>query len=240
MLAFSYNFLTINCDWYSIDEEVFELRTIDCVHENGNSVDTGFISNKFYYKLDSSLFQESGSFDVHLCVGDIPLNMAVSECCVEFAKYTTNINYVNYENGVILSSKTYDNNAYWKDKQIVHFELGNVFERLYTKMILNLNSQPFSDIDQSAHNPKDFTHESIKTKRIRETKKTLGLSGDKIETTVFKIKFQFTIFNNITSKEINITLETEPFGFSENEEGFLIVNKQVKFKQCLKLLDMGK
>ena len=59
MLAFSYNFLTINWDWDSIDEEVFELRTIDCVHENGYFVDTGFISNKFYYKLDFSLFQES-------------------------------------------------------------------------------------------------------------------------------------------------------------------------------------
>ncbi|KAF7685627.1 hypothetical protein CDIK_3624 [Cucumispora dikerogammari] len=70
--------------------------------------------------------------------------------------------------------------------------------------------------------------------RARILRNELGILGERIQTTVFIFRYGIKVVNRQREIIRKITLETEPFSLSKNEDGYFVINQQVKFERCIK------
>ncbi|KAF7685091.1 hypothetical protein CDIK_4160 [Cucumispora dikerogammari] len=92
MLVLIVNLLSISSSCGCEGVELLNLRIINCEKDNGDLVDTGFLINKYTYKLKLTYNNQFWSISICLHIGIIPkATIAFDIISIELLKHTENI-----------------------------------------------------------------------------------------------------------------------------------------------------
>ncbi|KAF7690766.1 hypothetical protein CDIK_2653 [Cucumispora dikerogammari] len=233
MLVLICKLLFISCSCDCEAEDVFDLRIINCENEKGDLVDTGFLIDKYTYKIKLTYNEEFWSISICLHIGSIQ-NFTVVEIDPKvLLKCTEDIGKGNCNNGFITGFN-----------QDVDFSPSTNVDDFFSSMScvgvykFSFDSkQAFFSLDRTVVSNqkanKHFSEEIIKLTRLNYFRKKLGIFGGGIKTSMFKFRFVYNARNCFNSSIFKkITFETEPFGFSLNKNGTLVLNKLKKLEKC--------
>ncbi|KAF7699660.1 hypothetical protein CDIK_1081 [Cucumispora dikerogammari] len=236
VLIFNLLFISYCCDCET--KEMFDLRIIHCGRgiQRGELLDTNFLNNKCSYSIGLFYVEPFWKINISLHVGFVE-NTYTGEGIRQavLAKCKENIVLDGYNENFKLDSSigclfqcervSFRRNencfiAKYEIKEIEWVKDGANYEKLFKKARIN----------------KEKTAEILKSTKMNNFRKSLGISGAGIETSQFK--FRFDLFargeNFVDCKKT--TFETEQFGFGLNKDGTLVLNKPIKRKRCVKSL----
>ncbi|KAF7697492.1 hypothetical protein CDIK_1679 [Cucumispora dikerogammari] len=234
MFSLFYNLFNISSNnAVASRSEKSNLKIINCVNENGDLINTGFLRDESSYKIELSYSEFLWDITVFLNIGIIPYGWAGVTCdSIEFVKYNENMGNCGYDNGIVLkkvddlktSSPHYFVNGEEENGYIISFQ-----HRFWdTQPCISPNYNKFNN--PPVH--KGFCVECNKTTRTNYFRKTLGILNEKIDTTVFKFRIVCKVECWHNQTVFTITYETKRFRFSEDEEGNLVLKKARKVETC--------
>ncbi|KAF7693647.1 hypothetical protein CDIK_2220 [Cucumispora dikerogammari] len=234
MFALVFNLSIISCDKEVDGEEWLDTKILNCVDKNGSFIELPFNSNFCTYKLTFCQKEWKCSLIIDLKINK-KRNINMLSLDGRLVRCTENIGINSFDQDYKIGQNSsdlrnfFDYNRYGSNENGFEFYIFEVFTeifqqvRKYHKKCVDYRVGCFC------------LGKRIKSKPITQSRKALGIKGDKIKTTVFKL-ILFLTFGNRRNQtgDIKMIVETLPFSFNENEGGTLVIESGVKIQRCMK------
>ncbi|KAF7694637.1 hypothetical protein CDIK_2081 [Cucumispora dikerogammari] len=235
-----YNLSTAYCPWNEYAERQPKLKVIDCLNENNEKVENVFIEKNSFYQINLIKEKNYWKFyvDLHLVFDFVPNSLRFFHRKRLLVKCYEHILINDSDNGYILNLD-HDNEIKYKSSFKRRREAqGFYFVHFFMKVDFEPHIEPLPNKDDVADISIKLYEDYLKKKLTSFFRKTIGIAGGKIKTTLFKCRLFLKVRKNASGTTTRVVVETEPFSFFENEKGEIFLNERVKFERCNKSLNM--
>ncbi|KAF7686017.1 hypothetical protein CDIK_3236 [Cucumispora dikerogammari] len=226
MLALVSGLSIISCD-KEYEEKWLDVKITSCVDENGKIAELPKTTNFCTYKLNLCQEKTRCILTVELKIKST-LNIYIYGYSVRLVKCTENMESGNIENDYA--------DKLIRDNQICGFDAHHD-ERSDRNFIFCETRVVFDNCEHLRESQKDYLFPNgfqgkvdgrYKKDTISQFRKLLDIEGDKIKTTMFKFILHLSFWDRTSNKECRkMIVESLPFGFNENVEGTLVLEKAV-------------